>query len=96
MTAFVAFLIVWLVHRTKAEDGSFLTSRNFWVASITFATVGTILFIYARRRWVEYLRHQAIDASVTLISKAQAFDATALSALSLIQEVELVSRGYNL
>jgi hypothetical protein len=96
VTAIIAFLVAWLVHGTKATGGSLLKSTSFWITSATLATVAIILYVFTKRRWLEHLRHQAIDAAANLISNARTFDEATLAALGLIQEVELVSRGYNL
>lgn len=60
------------------------------------AATATLLYAYARRRWLQSLRHQAVQRATLLVSNAQIFDASAFAAASLIQEVELVSRGYRM
>jgi hypothetical protein len=65
------------------------------VASV-FAAVGTAGYTYLRMQWLQYLRQQAVDGASALVANLQAFDASTSSALALIQEVELVSRGYRL
>lgn len=64
---------------------------------ITFLLGGLlIVYSYVRRQWLVFLRQQAVEAAARLVSHAQAFDAAAAVALSIIQDVELVSRGYRL
>lgn len=58
--------------------------------------VATLLYYYARRQWLHFLRVRSIDNATLLTNNAQNFDATASAAFTLIQEVELVNRGYNL
>jgi hypothetical protein len=55
-----------------------------------------MVYAYARLRWLQYLRHQAVDCATLLVSSAQDFDASASATITLIQEVELVSRGYRM
>lgn len=63
---------------------------------VAIAIVATAFYVYARRQLLQYLRHRAISLSSDLVTSLQAFDASSSSALQLIQEVELVSRGYRL
>jgi hypothetical protein len=49
-----------------------------------------------RRQWLQYLRQQAVEGASAVVTNLQAFEASTSSALALIQEVELVSRGYRL
>ena len=65
------------------------------ILSAVFAITLTLYF-YLRRQWLHYLRIQAIENATSLTTNAQEFDAAASSGITLIQEVELVSRGYNL
>jgi len=61
-----------------------------------FVVTATMVYAYARLRWLQYLRHQAVDCATLLVSSAQDFDASASATITLIQEVELVSRGYRM
>ena len=55
-----------------------------------------ILYYYFRQQWLHYLRTQAIEGASSLTTNARDFDAAASAGITLIQEVELVSRGYTL
>lgn len=55
-----------------------------------------VLYAYSRRQRLVNLRMQAVEGASSLTSIAQSFDAVASAALTLIQEVELVSRGYRM
>ena len=57
-----------------------------------------VLFVYAfvRRQWLKYLRQQAVSVATDLTTNWQALEVSTTSALQLIQEVELVSKGYRL
>ena len=58
--------------------------------------IALALYYYFRRQWLHYLRVQAIESASSLTTNAQYFDAAASAGITLIQEVELVSRGYNM
>ncbi|CAG8982936.1 hypothetical protein HYALB_00002954 [Hymenoscyphus albidus] len=55
-----------------------------------------VSFTYFRRQWLQYLRQQNLTEISAFVTKGQEFDSAASGALSLIQEVELVSRGYRI
>ena len=55
-----------------------------------------VLYYFFRRQWLHYLRIQAIENASLLTINAQNFDAAAFAGITLIQEVELVSRGYDM
>jgi hypothetical protein len=58
--------------------------------------LAVVLYAYMRRQWLQYLRQQSLSEMSEFIAKAQEFDDAAAGALSLVQEVELVSRGYRM
>lgn len=62
----------------------------------TLAVLGLVTYAYVRRQWLQYVRQQALAETSEFVAKSQEFDAVATAALNLIQEVELVSRGYRL
>jgi hypothetical protein len=92
LTAAAAFILVWLIHWSRGRP----SVGRFAVVLAVFAVVGTACYAYMRRQWLQYLRQQAVDGASTLVANLQAFEASTSSALALIQEVELVSRGYRL
>jgi hypothetical protein len=85
-----AFLLVWLVHWSGLRTGRLL------LVVVVFAAVATAVYGYMRRQWLQYLRQEAVDGASALVTNLQAVEASTSSALALIQEVELVSRGYRL
>lgn len=94
LTGTTAFILVWLVHWSQRRDG-FSKGRSLLVV-LAFAAVATGVYTYMRRQWLQYLRREAVDGASALVTNLQAFEASTSSALALIQEVELVSRGYRL
>jgi len=66
------------------------------LAFAVFAVVAFVGYAYVRRQWLKFLRRNAVAAASTLTASWQAFEVSSTSALSFIQEVELVSKGYRL
>lgn len=95
MTGATAFTLVWLVHWSRSR-ASGLSIARLLVVLVAFALVATASYAYMRRQWLHYLRQQAVEGASTLVANLQAFETSTSSALALIQEVELVSRGYRL
>ncbi len=53
-------------------------------------------YAYVCRQWLRYLRQQTLTEISEFVAKAHDFDTAAAGALTLVQEVELVSRGYRM
>ena len=94
LTAATAFTLVWLIHWSRRRSG--FSKARFVVVFVVFAVVATASYAYIRRQWLQTLRQQAVENASALVTNLQAFEASTSSALALIQEVELVSRGYRL
>lgn len=94
LTAATAFTLVWLVHWARRKSG--FSKARFVVVLVIFVVVATASYGYVRRQWLQTLRQQAVENASALVTNLQAFEASTSSALALIQEVELVSRGYRL
>jgi hypothetical protein len=95
LTAATAFILVWLIHWSRSRASGFSKGR-FFIVVLVFAAVATYCYAYVRRQWLQYLRQQAVEGASTLVTNLQAFETSTSSALALIKEVELVSRGYRL
>jgi ABC-type Fe3+-siderophore transport system permease subunit len=94
LTGGTAFMLVYLVHWSRRQP-TFSKGRSLLVV-LVFAAVATSVYAYMRRQWLQYLRQEAVELVSALVTNLQAFEASTSSALALIQEVELVSRGYRL
>jgi hypothetical protein len=86
----VAYSIYWI-----RADGNVGAWRLAVVLLLT-VVLATFGYTYMRRQWLQYLRQQALDEAERFISSAQKLDGAAGAALTLIQEVELVSHGYRM
>lgn len=58
--------------------------------------MAAVCYAFAKRQWLKYLRHQAVEGASELVGNAQTFDSAASASIVFIQEVELVSRGYRM
>lgn len=94
LTAATAFTLVWLIHWSRRRSG--FSKTRFMVVFVVFTVVATASYAYVRRQWLQTLRQQAVENVSALVTNLQAFEASTSYALALIQEVELVSRGYRL
>ncbi|KAI9374821.1 proliferating cell nuclear antigen [Aspergillus egyptiacus] len=95
VTASASFSIAWLLHWSRPRGAGFNT-RKIGVLLILVPVIGVFFYAFAKRQWLKYLRHQAVDAAVFLIGNARGFDSAASASVVFIQEVELVSRGYRI
>lgn len=96
VTAATSFSIAWLLHWSRSRTGSGLSLKKVGVLLILVPAVGALFYAFAKRQWLKYLRHQAVEAAGAFIGNAQGFDSAASASVVFIQEVELVSRGYRI
>ncbi|KAH8422554.1 vezatin family protein [Aspergillus melleus] len=96
VTASTSFSIAWLLHWSRSRTGTGINPRKVGVLLILVPVIGVFFYAFAKRQWLKYLRHQAVEAAASFISNAQGFDSAASASVVFIQEVELVSRGYRI
>ncbi|KAJ5688696.1 hypothetical protein N7462_003088 [Penicillium macrosclerotiorum] len=73
-----------------------INPRKVGVLLVLVPVLGVFFYAFAKRQWLKYLRHQAVEAAGIFIGNAQGFDSAASASVVFIQEVELVSRGYRI
>ncbi|KAK3986881.1 Vezatin [Cladorrhinum sp. PSN332] len=95
-TAAGALVVAWAVSWVYSGGYALLTKRRIAISLAVIAGLGLVSHVYIRQQWVRYLRNQTLAEVSTFISKSQDFDGASSAAILLIQEVELVSRGYRL
>ncbi|KAK3341776.1 Mysoin-binding motif of peroxisomes-domain-containing protein [Lasiosphaeria hispida] len=95
-TAAGALLVAWIMSWVYYGGYSHLTKKRVLFAAVLLVAGGFASHVYIRQQWLRYLREQAMAEVSTFVAKAQDFDSASSAALSLIQEVELVSRGYRI
>ncbi|KAI9877897.1 MAG: hypothetical protein M1830_001810 [Pleopsidium flavum] len=96
ITAASAFAFVWILHWARGGKNAQWSQGRISIVVILFFATTTTVYAYVRRQWLQYLRHQAVESATLLVSSAQEFDASASATITLVQEVELVSRGYRI
>ncbi|CAG7976231.1 unnamed protein product [Penicillium olsonii] len=96
VTACTSFSIAWLLHWSRSKTGSGVSLKKIGLLLVLVPAVGILFYVFAKRQWLKYLRHQAVEAAGTFIGNAQGFDHAASASVVFIQEVELVSRGYRI
>jgi Mysoin-binding motif of peroxisomes len=96
VTAAASFTVAWLIHWSRPHTGFGFSLRRALVLLILLPVVGIVFYAFAKRQWLKYVRHQAVEAAAAFIGNAQGLDSAASAALVFIQEVELVSRGYRM
>lgn len=96
VTAGFAFLLVWLLHWARNTKTTGPRKSRLLLTALCYAAVAVIVYAYARRQWLKYIRKQAVENATRLTTDLQAFELSSTSALSLIQEIELVSKGYRI
>ncbi|KAK8218137.1 Mysoin-binding motif of peroxisomes-domain-containing protein [Phyllosticta capitalensis] len=91
-----AFVTVCLIQWARDQEEGGFSKGRLLVAVFATAVGLTFAYAHATRKWLQHLRHRAINTASVLVANLQTFDTASSSALMLIQEVELVSRGYRL
>lgn len=73
-----------------------MTKKRVIVTIVLFVIAAILSHVYVKQQWLRYLQEQAVTEVSTLVSRSQEFDSASSAAAALIQEVELVSRGYRM
>ena len=94
VTGTTSFTIAWFLNWGRPNVG--FSPRRFGVFVLLLPLIGMAFYAFARRQWLKYLRHQAVQVAAGFVSNAQGFDYAASASVVFIQEVELVSRGYQM
>jgi hypothetical protein len=93
VTISCVFSLLWLVKWVVDEGVGKAHISMFLVLLLGLALLSQA---YMRRQWLQYLREQALSETSEFVTKAQEFDQVASASITLVQEVELVSRGYRM
>ena len=95
-SAVVAFALVYLLHWARSSRSGIVSKSRVALVLLVLIVITSVGYAYVRRQWLKFLRRHAVAEVTTLTANWQAFEVSTSSALSLIQEVELVSKGYRL
>ncbi|KAL8370769.1 hypothetical protein RB595_000898 [Gaeumannomyces hyphopodioides] len=91
-----AIVIAWAMNWVFSGGLSHLTKKRFLASLVVVALTASVGNAYIRQRWIRYVREQALAEATTFTAASQDFDSVVGAAVALIQEVELVSRGYRI
>lgn len=75
---------------------TYVTRKRLVFLAVLVAAGVVLGQVYMKRQWLRYRRDQSLLEVASFVSASQDFDSVSGAALSLIQEVELVSRGYRI
>ena len=95
VTAFFSFALAGLIHWTRSASSPGGSKRRFVLLPFLMVVLAIVSYAYMRRQWLQYLRQQTLAETTEFLAKSQDFDTAVAGTLTLIQEVELVSRGYS-
>ena len=95
-TAAAALVVAWVARWLYSGGYAHLTKKRVSFTALVLVAVGVVSQAYLRQQWLRYLRNQALGEVTTFVARSQDFDSASSAAMSLIQEVELVSRGYRM
>jgi ABC-type nickel/cobalt efflux system permease component RcnA len=95
-TVVISFTLAWSIQLLRTTGW---TSSSWWRIGLRILVAPVALFVlysYLRQQRLQNMRTQAVSRASSYAKSAHDFDAAALAAVTLIQEVEVVSRGYKL
>ena len=96
ITAGSAFFLAGVLNWARGGRSWSLIQGRAIVLLVCALVTLTTLYAFLRHEWRRCKRHQVLEATSAMVTNVKAFEATSTSALSMIQEVELVSKGYRL
>ncbi|KFG87816.1 hypothetical protein MANI_000965 [Metarhizium anisopliae] len=88
----IAVVLSWVLGNAP----SYVTRKRLAFLLVLCAAAAFLGQIYMRRQWLRYRRMQSLAEIATFVSNSNDFDSASDATLSLVQEVELVSRGYRI
>ncbi|KAG6039228.1 hypothetical protein E4U41_003040 [Claviceps citrina] len=88
----IAVILSWVLGNRPSS----VTRKRFAFFMVLLTAATFLGQIYMRRQWLRYRREQSLAEMTTFVSNSNDFDSASEATLSLVQEVELVSRGYRI
>ncbi|KAJ6789818.1 hypothetical protein PWT90_04509 [Aphanocladium album] len=89
----VAVVLSWIFGHKKE---SYVTKKRLVLLIALLGASGVLGQVYIRRQWLRYRREQSLSELSGFILNSHEFDSAVEATLALVQEVELVSRGYRI
>ena len=98
ITAGISFSIAWFLHllRRQYKDPQAQRWSDIWTYTLLLAGGCVLLLYFARRQYLDFVRRSAGAALGNVVVDSQNFDNIASAGLRFVQEVEIVSRGYEM
>ncbi|KAH7328408.1 Mysoin-binding motif of peroxisomes-domain-containing protein [Stachybotrys elegans] len=88
----VALICSWLLGSAPSQ----IKSTHILLLVLVLGACMVLGQIHMRMQWLQYRRKQVLSELKSFVSRSHDFDSAMSAALGLVQEVELVSRGYRL
>lgn len=95
-TTLAAFALTWSIHWVRNVATSTPQAWPLVLALAIAIVVSSILYMYFRRHWLHWIRTQAVESASAMVTAARNCDAAVSASINLVQEVELVHRGYRM
>ena len=97
-TGLLSFIAAWTLHWLRSRTSSFSTLSWLEVSIYCLASFcgGVVILLAGRRQYSKYVQKAAASSLTGLVNEAQGFDTSIARTVRFIQEIELVSRGYEL
>lgn len=92
----IALVLVWLLRRFRDYVSHNGASSSLIMVLLLCAVVAFIGWTYIRTRLICRVRQRTIDVASAFVANLRAFEVSCSSALTYIQEIDLVSRGYRM
>lgn len=97
-TALSSFLVAWAFHwlRSSTTDSARTLSTKILAVLVLIGVIALAFCSYIWRHRSQRLRRNVLDAVSSLIAESHTLDGLTSTALTLIQEIEVVARGYEM
>ena len=92
----IPFAIAWLTHWAMAGHPGGLRWSRLLVLVAALVMGLSFLYVYVRKQRLHSLRQEAVRSLKALVTNVEALEMSSSTALTMVQEVELVSRGFRL
>lgn len=98
ITAAASFVVAWGFHAVRSSTADSILSQLVRVCMMTILVYALFVGLrsYTWRNRSQNLRRGVIEAVSTLVAESHVFDNVTSTALTLMQEIEVVARGYDI
>ena len=100
IAAGISFVIAWSLHLFQRRYRTSQSPRSSWselrIYTSLFIGACLVLSYFARRQYLEFVRRSTGLALGKVVTDSHKYDSIAAEALRFVQEVEIVSRGYEM